>query len=140
MITRATWLAAFVTVTACSSGAKREAASLVSAVERYRRVENIQKPAEANTIAAVACTDREVCEVKAACIAVSEPTSKGLALKAEVERGMADIEAKRIPVDSDEARALAPKLETASNLLEKGRAALAACDEKVLALRLKYSL
>ena len=127
-------------LSACTNGARREAASLASAVERYRHAENIQKPAEAVTIARVACSDPDVCDAKNACLAMSEPTSRGLALKAEVEQGLKDLEAKRITPESQAAHALAQKLEDSSRLLEKGRAALPACDEKVLALRLKYAL
>ena len=127
-------------LSACTSGARREAASLASAVERYRHAENVQKPAEATTIARVTCSDREVCDAKEACLAMSEPTSKGLALKVEVELGLKDLEAKRIAPESDAAHALAQKLEDSSRLLEKGRAALPACDEKILNLRLKYAL
>ena len=123
---------------ACASGAKREAASLAAAVERYRRAGNSDKRTEANLLAAVFCADREVCDAKTACVAVSEPTSKGLGLKSEVERGMADLEAKRITPESPAAQELAQKLEDASRLLERGRAALASCDEKILNLRLKY--
>ena len=133
-------LLAALVLSACSNGARREAASLASAVERYRHAENIQKPAEAATIASVACSDHDVCDAKAACLAMSEPTSKGLALKVEVEHGLKDLEAKRITPESPAAHALAQKLEDSSRLLEKGRAALPACDEKVLALRLKYAL
>ncbi len=133
-------LSAVALVAACSSGARREAASLASAVERYRHAENIQKPAEAAVISSVACSDREVCEAKQACLAMSEPTSRGLALKIEVEKGLADLENKRILPESPAAQSLAQKLEDSSHLLEAGRAALSKCDEKVLALRLKYAL
>lgn len=116
----------------------REAASLVTAVERYRRAENVQKPAMAAALAAVPCEDADVCAAKAACVDASEPTAKGLALKAEVEAGLAAVKAGTLAPDDPAARELPPKLEEASRLLERGHAALEACDAKVLALKLRY--
>jgi hypothetical protein len=123
----------------CST-AKREAASLVSQVDRYRRAENVTKTAEAGVLETVTCTDRDVCEAKDACVKTSRPTGRGLALKSEVEAALADLGAGKLTREQAGAQSLPGKLEEAQRLLDEGRAALPACDAKVMALRLKYSL
>lgn len=125
---------------ACGNPAKREAASLVSAVDRFRRAGNPSKPQEARTIASVACADPEVCAAKEACLAASEPTAKALALKNEVEHGVSDLEQKKLSPDDPVARSLPEKLDQAQHLLEEGHGKMAACDEKVGRLRIKYGL
>ena len=132
-------LVASASLAACSP-AKREAASLVSAVDRYRRAENANKPALAGVLETVACTDREVCEARDACLATSRPTTKGLLLKHEVESALSDLHAGRLSADQAGARALPSKLDEAQRLLDEGHASLSACDAKLTSLRLKYGL
>ena len=90
--------------------------------------------------ALVACTDREVCEARDACLATSRPTTKGLLLKHEVESALADLHAGRLSADQAGARALPSKLDEAQRLLDEGHASLSACDAKLTSLRLKYGL
>lgn len=123
---------------ACTSPTKQEAKSLVSAVDRYRRAENTEKPELADALEAVPCTDAEVCATKDACLAVSRPTAKALRLQREVSQGVADIQDGGLSPYDPKARAFPDKIDESEKLLAEGQAALEACDEKLTALRLKY--
>jgi hypothetical protein len=136
---------AFVVVAACVFLAscatdKKEARSLAAAVERYRLASDAEKGAAAAQIATVTCTDAAVCEAKQACVTASDATAKGLAAKAEVERLLADVQAKRLSPDDPSAKALPDKLDDADRLLKAGHHDMKACDEKVIALKLKYGV
>lgn len=122
-------------VAACESGARREAEQLVSAVERFRRAENAEKPAMVEAIRAVPCSDGEVCRAREECLASAEATAKALRLKSEVEQGLAALEKGQLAKDSPEAQALPKKLDEAQTLLEQGHTRLAACDDRVMALK-----
>ena len=132
-------LALALALLACTD-AKGEAAGVVSAVDRFRKAENAQKPELAPAVASAPCTDDEVCAAKTACLAVTEPTAQGLLLKREVERGIADLEQKRLAPDAEAAQALPGKLDRATQLLEQAKNALPGCDAKILGLRAKYHL
>jgi hypothetical protein len=131
------WL---IVLAACTSSAKPEAASLAAAVDRFRQAENAEKPARLPEVEAVACTDKEVCAAKEVCLAYARPTVEGLVLKSEVQRGLNDLEQKRLDPDAEAARALPKKLDAASRALERGHASLAECDAKVMGLRVKYGI
>jgi hypothetical protein len=130
---------AVVVVTSCASG-KREAASLVAAVDRYRKAEMGAKGPLADAIAAVACSTPEVCAAKEACVASARPTVEGIALKAEVEAALADLHAGKLTQEEAASRGLAQKLDRATQLLDDGHAKLPACDAKITAMRLEYGL
>jgi len=123
----------------CSS-AKREAASLVSVVERYRKASMDGKAAPAEMLEAVACSDSEVCAAKEACLASSRPTVRGIALKHEVEVALDDLDAGKLTREQALGPGLSSKLDEASRAIEEGRGKLGACDEQVIGLRLKYGL
>jgi hypothetical protein len=123
----------------CASG-KRESASLVAAVDRYRMAEMGAKGPLAAAIDAVPCTVAEVCAAKDACVASARPTARGAALKAEVEAALADLHAGKITQEEAASRRLAGKLDEASQLLDEGHAKLPACDARITALRLEYGL
>jgi hypothetical protein len=125
---------------ACTPSAKPEAASVVAAVDRFRQAENADKPARLPDVEAAPCTDKEVCAAKNACLAYARPTAEGLSLKADVQRGLADLEAKRLEPDAAVAQGLPMKLDAASRALDRGHASLPECDAKVMALRVKYGL
>jgi hypothetical protein len=125
---------------ACSNPAKGEASSLVANVDRFRRAENAEKPSLLPAIEGSPCTDQEVCAAKDACLAHAKPTAEGLVLKTEVQRGLSDLEDKRLAPDAAAAAALPEKLYEASRLLDRGHAALAGCDQRILALRAKFGL
>ena len=130
----------FASLVACSSGAKREAGSLVEAVDRFRRAENVAKPAAAAAVRATSCTDAEVCAARTACLAAIDPTTRALELNAEVERALVELEAKRLAPTDPAARELPKKLDESERLLGQGKAAMVACDEQTLALKLKHRL
>ena len=124
---------------ACAS-AKREAAELVAAVDRFHRAENADKPAREKAIEAVVCADEEVCEAKRLCEAATKDTAAGLLLKAEVERGLAALEKGSLQKTDPEAQALSGKLDEAGRLLGEGHVRMPACDDKILDLRRRYAL
>lgn len=113
---------------------------MISAVDRYRRVDNAQKPAAAAEIEKVACSDPEVCETKRLCLESAKATSRALVLKAEVERGLADLEAGRLSKDDPKAKELQQKLDESARLLGEGYRAMPACDDKMLVLKRKYGI
>jgi hypothetical protein len=132
-----TWVA---TVGACSGPGKREATTLVDAVDRYRRADDASKETQGKAVAAVACTDSRVCDAKQACLAAIEPTTRALALKDEVARLLVELEQKRLAPDSPDAEALPGKLDEAERLLKDGRAAMARCDARLTDLRVDFGV
>ena len=123
---------------ACSNPSKGEAASLVAAVDRFRRADFAGKPALLAPLQEVACTDREVCAAKRACVAHAEPLVASIRAKNEVDQRMQNADAE--PLDPDARAGLIRKLDEASRLLDQGRTAQGACDEKILQLRVKYGV
>jgi hypothetical protein len=128
---------ALLALAGCSS-ARRESASLVAAVDRYRKAPMNAKAPLADAIAAVPCTAPDVCAAKDACVASALPTVRGVALKSEVEAALADLHAGKLTQDEAASRGLGPKLDQATQLLEEGQARLSVCDAKITALRLEY--
>lgn len=124
---------------ACASP-KPEAAAVINAVDRFRRAENPQKPAAADALDAVACSDPEVCAAKDACAKSARATAKGLKLKNEVERGLADVESGKLAKDDPAAQALQGKLLESMSANDEGHRLLPACDDKILTLKRKYGL
>jgi hypothetical protein len=112
----------------------------MAAVDSFRLAESGSKNAQAKQVASVACTDQSVCDAKRACVAAIDPTTRALSLKEEVERGVGDIESKRVAVDSPEARSLPGKLDEAEALLKDGRLRMSACDRKLAELQVKLGM
>jgi hypothetical protein len=129
-----------VVVAGCAGPAKREASALLEAVDRYRHASSVSNAAPIAALAAVSCTDPQVCEAKSACVAAIDPTARALSLKDEVGRRLADIEAARLAPDSPEAQDLAAKLDLATHLLRDGHAKMDDCDKKLTDLQVKYGL
>jgi hypothetical protein len=126
---------------ACTGGgAKHEASTLSDAVDRFRRATGAASTPAATAVAAVECTDAQVCEAKAACVAAIDPTARALALKDEVGARLADIEAARVTPDSPEAQALPRKLDDASRLLREGHEKMELCERRLTDLRIAYRL
>jgi len=121
-------------VLACSSG-KREAASLVTAVDRFHKAENTEKPAAADYLATVPCTVPEVCQAKDACVKAAAATASALRLMSETQGALADLKANKLSPDDDRAKGLSAKLTEATRLLEEGHAAMPACDALVTKLK-----
>ena len=133
-------MALAVILSACTSGAKQEAAQVVEAVERFRKADNAAKPSTVETLRAVKCSAADVCRARDACLASAEATAKALRLKSEVEQGLSAIEKDAMPRDAPEARALPAKLDEAESLLKEGFTALPQCDDQVMALKRKYQI
>jgi hypothetical protein len=119
--------------------AKREALSLIAAVDRYRQAPMSAKATPADLLEKLPCTDVEVCAARDACLASARPTVRGVALKVEVESALADMEAGRLTRDQASAMGLPGKLDEASHAIEEGRARLTDCDARVTALRREYA-
>jgi hypothetical protein len=123
---------------ACTPAGKQEAAQVVEAMDRFRKADNVAKPATVETLRAVKCTAQDVCKTRDACLASAEATSKALKLKSEVEQGLSAVEKGTMPKESPQAQALGGKLDEAENLLKEGFAALPACDDQIMALKRTY--
>ncbi len=126
-------------VAACRA-AKPEASALVVSVDRFHRAGNEERPARADGVAALACTDREVCEAREACVRATAATAGALRAKDAAEAILAEVRAGARPPDDPAVRALPEKLDQATHLLEEGRAAMPGCDHRILVLRERYGL
>ena len=126
--------------TACSTGARQEAAQVVEAVDRFRKADNAGKPATVEPLRAVKCTSADVCKARDACLASAEATAKALRIKSEVEQGLSAVEKGTLSRDSEAARALPAKLDEAEALLKEGFAALQPCDDQIMVLKRKYQI
>ena len=112
--------------------AKEEARALVTAVDEFREASNDQKPAKADALDKVACSDRDVCAVKEACRKSADATAHGLRLQKEVEQGSRDSG----PYPDD----LAAKWKEASSDLAEGYGLLDDCRNKTQALKERFGL
>jgi hypothetical protein len=130
-------VAAILAAVGCTATAKREADTLASALEAYRRTEGPMKPARARAVSEVNCSDARVCDAKALCVAAVDATTQALALKDEVAARVGDIEHGALDRGSPEAQALPGKLDEAERLLKEGRDKMRLCDEKLTKLRLE---
>jgi hypothetical protein len=124
---------------ACSP-ARREAASLIAAVDRFHRVSNAEEPTAADYLATVPCTDHDVCEAKAACVKATNATARALRLMSEAEAGLALLKAGKLSPDDAEAKALAGKLSQATELLADGHAEMPLCDARIVKLKATHGL
>jgi hypothetical protein len=134
------YLVVLALLAASCSSAKQEASSLVAAVDRFHRAENIDKPDRATAITLVACSDPTVCEAKAACQTATKATADALILKADVETKLAEVRRGALSKTDDAVQALPGKLDEAGRLLGEGRKAMPDCDQKILVLRSRYDL
>jgi hypothetical protein len=125
---------------AACGGTKREASAVVGAIDRYRDADNDHRPEKADLLDAVPCSDAEVCAAKTACMKAADPTAKGLRLKREVEKGLADVQAGKLSPQDPAAQAMPGKLDDSQRLMDEGQKALDQCDQLATALRIKYGL
>lgn len=123
------WLFLIV-LTGCQ--AKNEARNVVAAVAAFREASNDAKPAKADALDQVECTDKEVCDVKAACTKSADATAKGLRLQADVQAHARDTG----PYPDD----LADKWKEASADLAMGYGLLEECRNKTQALKDRFNL
>jgi len=120
----------FISALGCQG--KQEARTLIQAVDAYRAARNDDKPARADALDKVQCTDEQVCAVKAVCTKSADATAKGLRLQAEVQAGVKD--------GGANADLMASKWKEASSDLEEGYGLLEECRTKTDALREHYGL
>jgi len=127
-------------LSACASVGKRETASLVAAVERFETVDPSAKRGAADSVRASPSSDAEVSDAKRVCVEAVDATIEALALKAEVETRLGELERDAAAPTDPAMQELPAKLDKSEALLRQGRDAMKACDAKVAALRMKYDL
>lgn len=102
---------------------------MLSAVTAYRRATNAEVGPAALALEQTPCTDKDVCQLKAACVASSGPTQKALDLKKGLEAQMLQLGA---VADAgplgDAGLALLAQIDEVEKLLKEGRDALTGCD------------
>jgi hypothetical protein len=118
---------------ACDTQTKREAGALVVAVERFRVAANDDRPHMVEPVRAAPCSEAEVCDAKAACLAMIEPTVRAILLEHEVAARLDDIEHGRLKPDDPIAVRLRGEIDEAERLLKEGRAAMDGCDKRTVA-------
>ncbi len=123
---------------ACDGAERRDAETVVAAVQRFRTADYATTPAAVAELRKIPCAAPEVCNARETCIVAGDAMSRAIVLKTEAARGVAALEKGILAKDSDEARALPQKLDEAEVLLKKGHDALPACDEQVQALKRKH--
>lgn len=133
-------LVASLGLVACESRERREAATVVAAVRRFRSADNVSTPAMVDALKATPCTSSDACRARDDCVATGEATAKALRLKSEVEKGLMALEKGTLSKDSPEAKVLPNKLDEAEILLKQGFEGLARCDDQVHALKRKHRI
>jgi hypothetical protein len=117
--------------TACHS--KDEARALVTAVDAYRSANNDDKPARADALDKVACTDEEVCAAKKACRKSADATARGLRLQAEIQAAIQD-------GGKPDPDAMQKKFDQANSDLAEGYGYLEECRTKIEALHQRFGI
>lgn len=125
---------------ACDGAERRDAEGVVLSVTRLRGADFAATPAMVEALRATPCVAVDVCKAREVCLAAGDDVTKGLRLKSEVESGLVSLEKGTLRREAPEARALPQKLEEAEALIQRGRAALPACDEHVQALKRKHRI
>ena len=120
---------------ACSH--TQEAKSLIEAVDRYRKAPTDQQPPLADAIEKVQCSDDEVCSAKDACLKSASATAKGIRKRQEVEKTLAEVLDGSLAKTDPRASKSYVDLDESDRLMKEGMDALPACDEKLVALRVK---
>lgn len=115
----------------------QEARSLIEAVDRYRKAPTDEQPPLADAIEKVQCSDEEVCAAKDACQKSASATAKGIRKRQEVQKVLADVLDGSLPKTDPRATKSYADLDESDRLMKEGMDALAACDEKLVALRMK---
>lgn len=124
----------------CDSAERREAQSIVNAITRFRTADNASTPGAVRALKATPCSTPEICRAREVCLASGEATAKALELKADVEKQIARLEKGELAKDSDEAKALATKLDEAETMLKRGHEGLPDCDAEVVSLKRKHRI
>jgi hypothetical protein len=123
-------------VAACTPTSTREARSLISAVDRFHKAENSEKPTASDDIEKVVCTDEEVCAAKDACVKGATPMAKALRKQRDVQMTIAKYDG-AIPSSDPTAMSLPAELDEVDRLMNESKSAMTTCDDKITALRVK---
>lgn len=124
---------------ACSHE-KQEAGALLHAIDQYRAAPDELKVERVADISAVKCTTPEICDTKAECLKMADPTARALAIKVQAQKTLAQIQNGQEQPNDPNVKGLPDQLDEASRLLDEGHAELQPCEEKVTGLRIKYRL
>ncbi len=116
----------------CSCHTKDEARALVTAVDAFRAASNDDKPAKADALDKVECSDKEICAVKDACRKSADATAKGLRLQKEVIEKSRDAG----PYPDD----LAAKWHEGRSDLQEGFGLLEDCTNRTQALKERFGI
>ena len=127
-------LAVVLVLVGCSSPARTETQQLVTAVDRFRKAENTQKPSQVDAIKRSPCTDAEVCAARATCVESAEATAKGLTLTAQAASLMKTV------AKGDDTTPIERMLDDAKQSNELGMKKLGECDDQLMALKRKHGV
>ncbi len=126
------WLLLVVLFSFAACHTKDEARALVTAVDAFRSAPNDEKPAKADALDKIECSDKDICAVRDACRKSADATAKGLRLQKEVEQNSHDSG----PYPDD----LAAKWKEASSNLAEGYGLLEDCRNRSQALKERFGL
>lgn len=127
-------LAMAVVPAACNSAARTETQQLVTAVDRFRKAPNAEKPSHVDAIKSSPCTDAAVCRARATCVESAEATARGLSLTSQAGSLMKSV------VPGDDTTPIERMLDDAKRSNEIGRQKLDECDDQLIALKRKYGV
>ncbi|MEO8873944.1 MAG: hypothetical protein ABI461_00020 [Polyangiaceae bacterium] len=132
-------VSALVAIAGCSHD-KEQAGALLHAMEQYRAAPDELKMAKLADLTGVTCSTQELCDAKLECLKWVEPTAKGLTMKLEAQKTLANIKAGNVQPNDPNVTDLMDNLDDASRLLDEGHAELQPCEQKLTELRIKYRL
>ena len=118
----------------CTSAARTETQQLVTAVDRFRKATNAEKPSHVDAIKQSPCTDAEVCTARATCVESAEATAKGLSLTAQAASLMKTV------AKGDDTAPIERMLDDAKQSNELGMKKLGDCDDQLMALKRKHGV
>lgn len=121
-------------VGACNAQARTETQQLVTAVDRFRKAPNLEKPSHVDAIKQSPCTDAEVCTARATCLESAEATAKGLSLTSQAGTLMKNV------VPGDDTTPIERMLDDAKKSNELGMKKLGECDDQLMALKRKHGV
>ena len=130
---RIAWILGLAAALAGCGHNKEEARALVSAVDAYRAAKNDDKPAKADALDKVPCTDPDVCAAKDICRKSADATAKGLRIQAELEAAVRD----GGKADPD---VMQKKFDEANSDLAEGYGYLEECSAKIQALHERFGI
>lgn len=123
-----------VVLAACTSAARTETQQLVTAVDRFRKASNTEKPSHVDAIKQSPCTDAEVCAARAICLESAEATAKGLSLTSQAATLMKTV------AKGDDTAPLERMLDDAKQSNELGMKKLGECDDRLMALKRRHGV